>query len=48
MMPWSAPGRLEGLAQSALLLLAPFRRGAYKDVIEGPARRLAYGGGKLQ
>ena len=37
---------LEGLAQSALPLL-PLPRGAYKDVIEGPARRFAYGGGKL-
>ena len=37
---------LEGLAQSALPLL-PLPRRAYKDVIEGPARRFAYAGGKL-
>ena len=39
-------GPLEGLAQSALPLL-PLPRRAYKDVIEGPARRFAYAGGKL-
>ena len=37
---------LEGLAQSALPLL-PMPRGAYKDVIEGPARRYAEAGNAL-
>ena len=37
---------LEGLAQSTLPLL-PMPRGAYKDVIEGPARRYTAAGGML-
>ena len=37
---------LEGLAQSTLPLL-PMPRGAYIDVIEGPARRLVEAGGRL-
>ena len=37
---------LEGLRQVALPLL-PMLRGAYQDVIEGPARRVEEAGGKL-
>jgi WD40 repeat protein len=37
---------LEGLAQNALPLL-PMPRGAYKDVIEGPALRYSQAGGEL-
>jgi tetratricopeptide (TPR) repeat protein len=37
---------LEGLAQATLPLL-PMPRGAYKDVIEGPARRFTEAGGAL-
>ena len=37
---------LEGLPQSALPLL-PMPRAAYKDVIEGPARRFVNAGGRL-
>ncbi len=37
---------LEGLPQNTLPLL-PMPRGAYKEVIEGPARRLNEAGGKL-
>jgi hypothetical protein len=37
---------LEGLRQVAFSLL-PMPRGAYNDVIEGPARRVAEAGGKL-
>jgi WD40 repeat protein len=37
---------LEGLAQNTLPLL-PMPRGAYKDVIEGPARRYTAAGGAL-
>lgn len=37
---------LEGLAQTALPLL-PMPRGAFTEVINGPARRLVEGGGKL-
>ena len=37
---------LDGLSQSTLPLL-PMPRGAYKDVIEGPARRFAEAGDKL-
>jgi hypothetical protein len=37
---------LEGLVQTALPLL-PMPRGAYKDVIEGPARRFTEAGGAL-
>ena len=37
---------LEGLPQGTLPLL-PMPRGAYKEVIEGPARRFAEAGGKL-
>lgn len=38
---------LEGLPQSALPLL-PMPRGAYKEVIEGPARRVVEAGRKLE
>jgi formylglycine-generating enzyme required for sulfatase activity len=38
---------LEGLPQNTLALL-PMPRGAYKDVIEGPARRFEEAGGKLE
>jgi len=38
---------LEGLSQSTLPLL-PMPRGAYKEVVEGPARRFAEAGGKLE
>ncbi len=38
---------LEGLAQSALPLL-PMPRNAFKEVIEGPARRLVEAGGRLE
>jgi TIR domain len=38
---------LEGLAQSTLALL-PMPLGAYKDLIEGPARRYAEAGGTLK